>query len=490
VVRCGVRAECLNEETVVRFFRGELSSVELSTVDHHIDGCSVCRVLLSSLASGEMVSSAFAPTELASGLRHGLPPSGTDPNPSSFPQLSPGTVLSDRFVVETLIGAGGMAHVFRGLDRHTGAQVAIKAIVGHTAEEIQRFEREAHVLMSLEHPGIVRYVQHDRGPHGAPYLVMEWLEGEDLASRLQRGPLSIPETVVLGVRVASALAATHELGIVHRDIKPSNLFLPSGKVEQSTVLDYGVARPSWQHAASQATRTGTLLGTLGYMAPEQALGAKTADHRADIFSLGCVLFECLVGKRLFGGAHAVEVLANLLTQSIEHPRSLRPEVPEALDALVVRMLSRDVSARPSSCSLLARELEQSILPAAAITSTIRSMRARSVLAIVMAAVVLVPLVGWLASRLETPRAGPETHLSSSGPAAIEAPASTVVGRSVLPEDASAAASAVSTNAPPTSAPSTNPATSGAAEAQPAPSHDPRPKRTSRTEPDPFGTYRN
>jgi serine/threonine protein kinase len=266
-------------------------------------------------------------------------------------------VVADRFVIEELVGTGGMAHVFRAHDRHTAANVALKVTRADGGEGDVRFAGESELLVQLTHPAIVRHIAHGRADAATPYIAMEWLEGEDLALRLWRSPLSIAETLQLGARTARALAAAHAAGVVHRDIKPSNIVLRHDDVTQATVIDFGVAHHDWREA-SLVTRTGALLGTLGYMAPEQALRAKSADTRADVFSLGCVLFECLAGRRLFDGAHAVEILAKLLTAPIPRPSELVPGIPAALDALVLSMLDRDPALRPASCSAIADELER------------------------------------------------------------------------------------------------------------------------------------
>src|SRR5262249_34890757 len=152
-------------------------------------------------------------------------------------------------------------------------------------------KREARLLAELRHPAIVRYESHGVTPAGEPYLVMEWLAGETLSERLFRGTLSVEEAVVLGRRVAEAPSAAHERGVLHRDIKPDNLFLSEGMIERVKVVDFGIARTG--AAARVVTRTGVLVGTVGYMAPEQVRGELDADARVDVFSLGCVLFEAL-----------------------------------------------------------------------------------------------------------------------------------------------------------------------------------------------------
>jgi len=236
-----------------------------------------------------------------------------------------------------------MGEVWRALDQATGQAVAVKVVPGHGTEGAARFGREAQILSELSHPRVVRYVAHGAEEGGAPFLVMEWLDGEDLAARLARGPLAIDESVALAIAVAEVLGFAHERGVVHRDLKPSNLFLPGGRLDAVKVLDFGIAHAS---RATRMTRTGMLIGTPGYMAPEQARGETSLDARADVFSLGCVLFECLTGEPAFGGHHAAAILTKVLFEETPSAQSLRPEVPEALDDLVRRMLSKRREERP------------------------------------------------------------------------------------------------------------------------------------------------
>src|SRR5262249_5093566 len=149
---------------------------------------------------------------------------------------------------------------------------------------LPRFAREARTLAELDHPSIVRYIDHGHTPSGEPYLAMEWLNGEDLGARLTRATLSVDETLLLAGRAAEALAAAHARGIVHRDIKPSNLFLPSGLVEQVKVIDFGIARV--EDATVGLTDPGMIMGTPAYMAPEQARAEQAIDTQVDVFAMG------------------------------------------------------------------------------------------------------------------------------------------------------------------------------------------------------------
>jgi tetratricopeptide (TPR) repeat protein/predicted Ser/Thr protein kinase len=248
-----------------------------------------------------------------------------------------------------------MGTVFRARDRLEGGEVALKILRGKEPREVERFLREATILAQLSHPGIVRYVAHGTDTSGEHYLAMEWLDGEDLAARLSRRGLSMGESVSLARRAAEALAFAHSRGLVHRDLKPSNLFLVQREVARVVLVDFGIARLGRE--SQRLTRTGALLGTPGYMAPEQIEGPPASDPRADVFALGAVLFECLTGRPAFEGTSAMSVLAKILLQAVPRPRALRPSIPAALDDLVARMMSRDPSLRPVDAGAVLREID-------------------------------------------------------------------------------------------------------------------------------------
>jgi tetratricopeptide (TPR) repeat protein len=267
-----------------------------------------------------------------------------------------GAVFEERFEALRKAGSGAMATVFRARDRRGGGFAAVKILRGQDAHDVERFAREASILSGLGHPGIVRYVAHGVTAAGEHYLAMEWLDGEDLAARLARRGLTGAETLALARRAADALAFAHARGLVHRDLKPSNLFLVGGDVERLKIVDFGIA--GLRREGKRLTSTGALLGTPGYIAPEQIQGAGAFDPRADVFSLGCVLFECLTGRPAFEGTTAVAVLVKILLQEVPRTRALRPEIPEALDDLVARMMARDVDQRPRDAAAVLEELDR------------------------------------------------------------------------------------------------------------------------------------
>ncbi len=272
--------------------------------------------------------------------------------------LREGDVLSDRFAIERLAGSGGMGTVYRALDRVTGAPVALK-VMAHASRHDERFALEARVLAQLKHPAIVQYIAHGSTLHGQPYLVMEWLDGADLFHHLSHRGLSVAESLDLARRLAEALSVAHARGIVHRDVKPSNVLLVGGEAARATLLDFGIVQIQPSRVTSAAhlrTETGVVLGTVGYMSPEQAIADKQLDARTDVFALGCVLFECLTGRPAFSGAHVAAVLAKVLREEAPRVRDLRPELPPELDHLVARMLAKERSARPDDGAAVLQDL--------------------------------------------------------------------------------------------------------------------------------------
>ncbi len=263
-----------------------------------------------------------------------------------------GDLLGGRFEIGDIVREGGMGIVFRARDlRHGGQLVAVKTLIDASPAYAERFEREASLLARLEHPAVVRYVAHGRAEQGEPYLVMQWLEGEDLAERLARGPLEESEARDLVARLGDALGEAHALGIVHRDVKPSNVILHDNDVARAMLIDFGVAVGD---RSTRHTRTGLIVGTPGYMAPEQARASRDVDARADVYALGCVLFECLTGRPPFAGEHPVAVLAKVLLDEPPRLRALVPSASVALEQLVARLLAKNPHVRPADGRAVAR----------------------------------------------------------------------------------------------------------------------------------------
>ncbi|MEJ2205668.1 MAG: serine/threonine-protein kinase, partial [Gemmatimonadota bacterium] len=261
--------------------------------------------------------------------------------------LAAGTRLGT-YEVLSPIGAGGMGEVYRATDTRLGRDVALKVLPQEFAtdsDRMARFEREAKVLASLNHPNIAHLYGLENHPNsdldsdadaGATiFLVMELVEGEDLAERIARGPIPVDEAIPIALQLAEALEAAHEQGIIHRDLKPANIKLTdNGTVK---VLDFGLATSEFPTVTR--TQAGVILGTAAYMSPEQARG-RTADRRADIWSFGVVLREMLTGRRLFDGSSGAEVRAAVLTDDLDHEK-LPHRIPWSVRELLRRCLERE-----------------------------------------------------------------------------------------------------------------------------------------------------
>jgi serine/threonine protein kinase/Tol biopolymer transport system component len=269
------------------------------------------------------------------------------------------------YELQAPIGAGGMGEVWRGKDTRLDRSVAVKLLptgFAEDAERRQRFEREAKTISSLNHPHICTLfdVGHEGDSH---YLVMELLEGESLADRLQKGPLPLDQVVKCGAQVSDALSAAHKQGIVHRDLKPGNVMLTKSGAK---LLDFGLARPgsglggasgstALPTEAKPLTSVGTVLGTFQYMAPEQLEGAE-ADPRTDIFALGALLYEMATARRAFEGKSKTSLIAAILSTQPPPISSVQPVMPPALDHVVRKCLEKDPDDRWQSAHDVASEL--------------------------------------------------------------------------------------------------------------------------------------
>jgi eukaryotic-like serine/threonine-protein kinase len=285
-------------------------------------------------------------------------------------RLTPGTRVGPYEVV-TLLGAGGMAEVYRAKDTRLGRDVAIKVVsetLGTDGPVLERFEREAKLAASLAHPNVVALF--DVGLHdGKPYFVTELLQGESLRERLAKGPIPLAMALEWAAQMAQGLAAAHEQGIVHRDLKPENVFITrDGRVK---LLDFGIAKlvEAVQAAAPHGlmdqtvspsgsnTGTGMLLGTPGYMSPEQARG-QAVDARSDLWSLGVVLYEMVTGSRPFDGPTAPIIFDALLNKSPQPVGERNPKVPAGLKQIIGRLLEKDRELRYASAAELRDDLER------------------------------------------------------------------------------------------------------------------------------------
>lgn len=266
-------------------------------------------------------------------------------------RLEPGTILG-RYEIGRPLGRGGMGAVYEAVHRDLRKHVAVKVLAGSLAhDEIarQRFLREGEAASRIRHPHVVDVT--DVGTEGEhTYLVMELLEGEDLASRIARGPLEVQEAVDVMLPVLAGVHAAHQEGITHRDLKPENIFLARQRIGGLVpkVLDFGVSKLATDSKAMALTGTAAVFGTPFYMPPEQVRGARQADHRSDQYALGVVLYEALTGRRPYEGDNVYAILHAIGSGEFPRPRALRPQIPEALEAAILRSMSLDPAGRFAS----------------------------------------------------------------------------------------------------------------------------------------------
>ena len=269
--------------------------------------------------------------------------------------LKPGAVLAERFVIEQVIGQGGMGSVYAGLDRTSGERVAIKVIQATSSKQldaIRRFIREAGTTATIAHPAVVRMLHVDVSDDGLLFQVQELVEGETLTQRL-RGPWAPTDAARLGSGLCDALAAAHAHGVVHRDVKPDNVML-TARAPGLKLLDFGIAKLYDAVSRSDdATLAGMILGTPAYMAPEQVSGGSEVTDRADVYSVGIILFRLLTARLPFDAGSPKEMMMRHVLVAPPDVRSYLPSAPEPLALAIARCLAKDPAARPSSAQLAA-----------------------------------------------------------------------------------------------------------------------------------------
>ncbi|MEA2572276.1 MAG: eukaryotic-like serine/threonine-protein kinase [Acidobacteriota bacterium] len=340
--------------------------------------------------------------------------------------LPKGTALGP-YEIDQLLGAGGMGEVYRARDTRLDRTVAIKVLRSDLtagSEHRARFEREARAISALSNPHICAL--YDVGRAGdAEYLVMEYLDGETLAGKLARGPLPLSQVLRYGAQIAEALQHAHRAGITHRDLKPGNIIVGASGVK---LLDFGLAKLAAQPrlfsdesapatAVNPITAEGTIVGTVMYMSPEQLQG-KPIDHRSDIFSLGCVLYEMVTAQRAFPGTSQASVIAAILSADPLSVRSLQPGCPAALERIILTALEKDPDDRWQTAHDVARQLKW-LAESSTSTETIHSVPAaprRGFIGLAIAAAIG-GLIAWGASRyfVASVNAPPLTRLDLAFP---------------------------------------------------------------------------
>src|SRR5216683_2674665 len=334
--------------------------------------------------------------------------------------LTSGTKIGP-YEIQSPLGAGGMGEVYRARDTRLGRDVAIKVLpesLATDADRLRRFEQEARTIAALSHANILGI--HDIGTHdGAPFLVSELLEGQTLREKLEMGPLPVRRAIEYALGIAQGLAAAHEKGIVHRDLKPENVFITrDGRVK---VLDFGLAklvlpeesRDTEATLASPVTLPGMVMGTVGYMSPEQVRGG-ASDARSDIFSFGAVLYEMLTGKRAFKRDTSAETMTAILREEPPELNGTAWQGPPALQRILVRCLEKNVERRFQSASDLAFAIDSwsgtsSGSSASPTTRSFEPPKGRAWLpwAATALGVLVLAAGGWLAGRWSTTRSQPK-----------------------------------------------------------------------------------
>jgi eukaryotic-like serine/threonine-protein kinase len=348
------------------------------------------------------------------------------------------------YELQSPLGAGGMGEVYRARDTRLGRNVAIKVLPAHFATDPvrkQRFEREAKTISNLNHPHIC--VLHDIGSQdGIDYLVMECVEGETLAKRLDRGPLPLEQVLTYGAQISDALDKAHRSGMVHRDLKPGNVMLTATGAK---LLDFGLAKPASPLAStamrdltkdSVATEQGTIVGTFQYMSPEQVEG-KELDGRSDIFSLGAVLYEMLTGKRAFEGKSQLSVASAILEKDPAPISSVKPTAPPALEHVIRKCLEKSVDDRWQSAHDLRGELEWiSQTSRGAVALPVRSRHRRFAMlgaVVLLVAIAVLAMVLVLSNRQPSPVARARIQFAITLPPGETAPLQTWPALAISPD---------------------------------------------------------
>jgi serine/threonine-protein kinase len=275
-----------------------------------------------------------------------------------------GDIVAAKYRIDGFIGEGGMGAVLAATHLLTSKRVALKWLRPELAADhgaIQRFMREAQAAGRIDHPNVVNV--HDVGEHeGSTFLVMEMLHGESMSAAMDRGELDSRAVIQLLLPAMRGVAAAHKMGVVHRDLKPDNIFLcrgEDGSFREPKVLDFGISKMSSSDGQlnPRLTRTGAIMGTPYYMSPEQVRGLDDVDHRADIYAFGVILYEALTGRVPFDADSYGALILKIATDTPKRLREVRPELPDELDAVVLRAMAREPAQRFQDVESLARALE-------------------------------------------------------------------------------------------------------------------------------------
>jgi serine/threonine-protein kinase len=379
----GTALTCLDENSALDFLSGRLGPNALSDAERHLGTCAPCVELLarsapffpirsggdgetprpgspslSTLAMQPIKRSPFQPAFVPTPPAAGRGPSGgggghEDGDPDDVqgpPTLTPGTVLKDTYTVMELVGRGGMGEVYEVAHARLAGRYALKLLPPAFALEhvsVTRFRREADITSAMRHPNIIQVIDFDHTPAGQPFLVMELLDGGDLAQLMAAGPMPLSRVLGIVEQIVSALSAVHRKGIVHRDLKPQNVLLVRDEgftQDRLKLVDFGLSKRSEAallDIGSNISRDQTLLGTPRYMAPEQASGRiDEIDATTDQFALGAMVYEMLTGKSAFDGEHMAMLLYRIVSEEPIPMSRFVPDLPEHVEAAVRRAMAK------------------------------------------------------------------------------------------------------------------------------------------------------
>jgi hypothetical protein len=294
--------------------------------------------------------------------------------------LKAGSIIGGRYVLGRLIGKGGMSTVHEATHQQLGKKVAIKLLTGGYNENpstIKRFQQEAQIAGNIGHPNICAVMDFGTTDDGVPYLVMENLEGESLAAMLKRdGTVPVDDALRITLQALEALEEVHSRGVVHRDLKPGNLFITSARGYGMIVklLDFGISKVMQSTTKTSLTQTGTTLGTPNYMSPEQIREAKVIDQRADLYSIGVILFKMLSGRAPYEGGPVTETILKIMEEPVPSLAEAAPDTPPALVSLVLRSMQKDPAQRFQTAHEFKEEIKkiQADLGYAAPTPSVRT----------------------------------------------------------------------------------------------------------------------
>jgi serine/threonine-protein kinase len=344
---------CPSDDTVALFLGGALAAVEEAAFRKHVDECAACRDLL--VEAGREVQPVLETTRVSPIELRGRQPTA---------RVGVGDISGEKYRIDALVGAGGMGAVYRGTHLALSRTVAIKMMHPDlmTADHARRFAREARAAAPLKSEHAVRILDIDRTASGAPYIVMEHLEGRDLHEVLMSdGPLHWERAVRYILEAADAIGEAHARGIIHRDLKPHNLFLTTADVVK--VLDFGLAKTmphSLARGDSGETKSTGLVGSPQYMAPEQIRTEPTIDARTDVYALGATLYQLLSGTAPFLGLNLYVLCAKILNERPAPLSRVRKDVPGPIEAVVLRCLEKLPAARYGSIEELAFALRDAV----------------------------------------------------------------------------------------------------------------------------------